>query len=78
MSLIQLIRDKQKKELLRLVDHFGSQYMLAKELGVSKQVVNGWTKRGRISATGARKIDKLLHGVFKKEDLRPDVYNWDK
>jgi DNA-binding transcriptional regulator YdaS (Cro superfamily) len=51
-----------------------TKYRLAKNLGVSQQVVQGWFLRGRISATAAIKAESV-YGI-KKEDLRPDVINW--
>tara|TARA_B110000211_G_C13901478_1_gene474158 strand:- start:405 stop:647 length:243 start_codon:yes stop_codon:yes gene_type:complete len=78
MRLIEQIKLQQKQELLRLVAHFGSQSNLARVLGVTKQAVHLWMKRGRISMPNAIQVEKLLPALFKKEDLRQDVENWSK
>jgi DNA-binding transcriptional regulator YdaS (Cro superfamily) len=54
----------------------GGQSQLARFLGVSKQAVNQWVSRGRISATAAIHVEALTGGAFRKEDLRPAVTKW--
>jgi DNA-binding transcriptional regulator YdaS (Cro superfamily) len=51
-----------------------TKYRMAKDLGVSQQVVQGWFLRGRISARAAVTAEEV-YGI-KKEDLRPDVITW--
>lgn len=67
---------KQSEELQRLIEFFGSEYRLAKALELSPQAVNGWKKRGRISASMAIEVEKMTKGRFTKRDLRPDVIKW--
>lgn len=76
MSRAKQIKTKQAQQLIKLVEWFGTQSMMAHDLGVSRQTVNNWLKRGRISATMAIKAEKLTNGHFKKQDLRPDVIAW--
>lgn len=76
MSLAKDIKEKQVNSLLKLIEWFGSQKMLAAELGVSKQVVSNWVARGRISSSMADKAQKATSNGVKKEDLRPDVLEW--
>ena len=65
---------KQSEELQRLIEFFGSEYRLAKALELSPQAVNGWKKRGRISATMAKKVEEItkkhLHAVKEKALLK--------
>lgn len=75
MSKIE-IEVKQREELARLMQWVGSKARLAAQLGVSRQSIHYWIKRGRISATCAIKVDELTDGLFKKEEMRPDVTEW--
>lgn len=70
------IRKQQKTKLAELIEYAGNKSRLAKALGYSKQVVGHWEKRGRISATAAMIAEDVTNGYFKKEDLRPDVSEW--
>lgn len=74
------IKDKEAKqqaeELNRLLTWAGSPAYLARELDVSPQVVNGWIKRGRISATSAIDAERVTRGLFSRFMLRPDVKEW--
>jgi DNA-binding transcriptional regulator YdaS (Cro superfamily) len=70
------VTQRQKDNLHKLIAWTGSQSRLAKQLGVSRQTVNNWISRGRISATAAIEVDRKTDGLFKKEDLRPDVVQW--
>ena len=70
------IEIQQRDELARLMLWVGSKKRLAAQLGVSRQAVYYWVKRGRISATHAREVEILTGGLFKKENLRPDVMEW--
>ena len=78
MQSIKEVKKQQKDKLNELIRWAGTQTRLAHNLGVSPQVVSAWVKRGRISATCAADVDKLTAGLFKKQDLRPDVINWIK
>ena len=49
---------------------------MARALDVSPQTVNGWFKRGRISATVAITAEAATYGIITKEELRPDVSEW--
>ena len=68
------IKQTQRDSLDRLINHFGTKYRLAKALEESPQTVQGWDNRGRISATAAKKAEKV--SPIKKEELRPDVADW--
>jgi len=77
MKSMEQIKNEQKEQLFKLLAWVGSQARLSKELNVSQQVVSSWVARGRISATAAMLVDDKTKGLFKKEDLRPDVINWE-
>ncbi len=72
------IKELQKDELNRLLAWIGSRKRLADELGITRQAVFDWIKRGRISAVMAVEVEKRTNGMFTKEGLRPDVVKWDK
>lgn len=75
-SIAEQIKEIEQRKLNDLVEHIGGQASLARFLGVSRQSVNEWVSRGRISATAAIEVEKLTNGLFKKEDLRPAVTQW--
>lgn len=75
-SIAEQIKEMEQRKLTELVEYVGGQASLARFLGVSRQAVNEWVSRGRISATAAIEVDKLTNGLFKKEDLRPAVTQW--
>ena len=75
-SIAEQIKEMEQRKLTELVEYVGGQASLARFLGVSRQSVNEWVSRGRISATAAIEVDKLTNGLFKKEDLRPAVTQW--
>lgn len=75
-SIAEQIKEMEQRKLTELVDYMGGQASLARFLGVSRQSVNEWVSRGRISATAAIEVEKLTNGLFKKEDLRPAVTQW--
>ena len=70
------IKALQAMRLQALVNWCGSKSQLARNLGVSRQVVGGWVKRGRIAATYATMVERKTRGEFKREHLRPDVITW--
>ncbi len=78
MNIHQLIKIAQKQKLEELFYHYGSKTSTAKALGVSRQVVNHWAVRGRVSAKYAIKVERVTNGEFRKQDLRPDVQVWSK
>jgi DNA-binding transcriptional regulator YdaS (Cro superfamily) len=78
MQSIKQIQKQQKQELSRLIGWVGNQSILARQLGVSQQVVSSWISRGRISATYATAVERKTNGLFKRDDLRPDVINWNE
>lgn len=75
-SIAEQIKEMEQRKLNDLVEYVGGQASLARFLGVSRQSVNEWVSRGRISATAAIEVEKLTNGLFKKEDLRPAVTQW--
>lgn len=73
------IKRKQKESLGKLWRIFSfNKSLIARELGVSNQVVNNWFSRGRISATMAIKASEhpKVSGLILKEDFRPDIKEW--
>lgn len=77
-SIADQIAQKERDMLDEVIAYFGTKVTLARALGVTRQVVYDWQKRGRISAVKAAELEKLTKGHFKKEDLRPDVTTWFK
>lgn len=75
-SIAEQIKEMEQGKLTELVEYVGGQASLARFLGVSRQSVNEWVSRGRISATAAIEVEKLTNGLFKKENLRPAVTQW--
>jgi DNA-binding transcriptional regulator YdaS (Cro superfamily) len=76
MKSIQEINKQQQAELERLIEYAGSKARLAESLGVSRQIVYYWLKRGRISASCALEVERITNGAFTAAELRPDVMNW--
>jgi len=76
MKSQQQIKQQQYDELMKLLAWIGSRARLAAELGETRQTVYAWVKRGRISASAARRVDEKTEGLFSKEMLRPDVVVW--
>lgn len=72
------IKAEQSHALIKLINYAGSQAALARGLDVSRQVVQNWVARGRISATMAIEAEKQTNGFITKEELRPDVTSWIK
>jgi len=71
------IQEQQKSALGILWRTFEfNKSMLAKELGVSRQTVNNWFSRGRISATYAIIASEHKKVKITKEEMRPDVKEW--
>jgi DNA-binding transcriptional regulator YdaS (Cro superfamily) len=77
-TLAQQIKADQAKYLLKLIGYFGSQARCATYLDVSPQVIQGWLLRGRISAKMAMKAQLVTGNYISREQLRPDVTNWEK
>lgn len=75
-SIKEQIEKQEKEQLDMAVAWAGSAATLAKILDVTPQVVHGWIKRGRISATSAGLLEQKSGGKFKKSDMRPDVKEW--
>lgn len=57
-----------------VVDRAGGVIGLSKMLGVSRQTVSTWVRRGYISATKAQEAAEIA-GITR-EELRPDVLVW--
>ncbi len=76
MKTQEQIEEQQRSQLNKLLVWIGTRSRLAAELGVSRQVVYGWVDRGRISATAATQVHIKTDGLFRREDLRPDVKEW--
>ena len=78
MTYAEKIKQKQERELARLLEYFGTLTHLAHELGTSPQTCFNWLARKKISKAGAIKAQQVTNGKFKKEQLRPDVITWEK
>lgn len=64
--------------LNKLLDHYRHQYsVIARRLGVQRQVVYGWRQRGFISAPAAAAIHGWGIPGVTRERLRPDVMDWE-
>lgn len=70
-------KQQQSMALSTLIEWAGNKSVLARLLGVSPQAVAAWELRGRISAKKALAADSLTVGRITKEQLRPDVINWE-
>jgi DNA-binding transcriptional regulator YdaS (Cro superfamily) len=75
-SIKEQIEQQEKEQLEAAVAWAGSASVLASLLDVTPQVVHGWIKRGRISATSADVLEKITNGKFKRSEMRPDVKDW--
>lgn len=53
----------------KLIEHYGSQYRLAKRLKVSRAYVCQWFAAGKVPALMAVKIEKDTDGKFRAVDL---------
>lgn len=70
------IKQQEEKALAELIKHYGSQAELGRAIGESRQVVQNWVARGRISAQAAIKVEKATEGKFTKRYMRPAVAVW--
>jgi DNA-binding transcriptional regulator YdaS (Cro superfamily) len=71
------LKEKQKNALGRLWRYYDlNKSKMARDLGVSQQVVNAWFSRGRISAVAAITVEEKTNGKITKQELRPDVTEW--
>ena len=53
----------------KLIEHYGSQYRLAKQLKVSRAYVCQWFAAGKVPALMAVKIEIDTDGKFRAVDL---------
>lgn len=53
----------------KLIEHFGSQYRLSKELRVTRAYVSQWVKAGKVPPLQAIKIEEITDGKFRAVDL---------
>lgn len=70
------IKQQQADKLEELIKYAGNVVRLAKALNVPYQTAAAWKVRGRISAVMAIEAERITNGVITKEDLRPDVEQW--
>lgn len=73
------IAQKQKEALGKLWELFGyNKSAIARACDSEPGVIGNWFARGRISATGAIKLEKRpeVQGRLTKEEMRPDVTEW--
>ena len=60
---------KGKNMIDELIEHFGSRKALYEALGVTRQCLSQYEKRGFIAAKQAIKIEEITNGKFKAKDL---------
>lgn len=53
----------------KLLEHYGSQYQIAKQLNVSRAYVCQWFAAGKVPALMAVKIEKHTDGKLKAVNL---------
>lgn len=64
-----------KSVIRKVVEHAGGHQALADSLDLeSRQVVQGWERRGRIPPKYCVPIEDLTRGKFTAKQLRPDVF----
>lgn len=73
----QAITAKKKDSLMELIEWFGGYQNTIGMLRVTKQTLHNWIKRGAISKNSAIDAEYVTNGVFTKEQLRPDVLEWE-
>lgn len=67
-----------REALENLLQYFnGNKAQMASTLGVSRNIVSTWFAKGRIGRKGAVAAGAIKAIPFTKEQLRPDVKNWD-
>lgn len=71
----RLLSTENGRALLALIDKYPSKADLADALGSSREYISRCLHKGEISRSGALLADKK--GLARKEDLRPDVTDWD-
>tara|TARA_R110002126_G_scaffold98741_2_gene229772 strand:+ start:2329 stop:2571 length:243 start_codon:yes stop_codon:yes gene_type:complete len=76
MKSAEQMKQQQADQLMKLLSWVGSRKRLAEECNVTPQAVYDWVKRGRISAVCATIVERKTDGLFKRADMRPDVFEW--
>lgn len=71
----EIEKSPQWHALQQLLKAYPTRRALAAELGSSVEYISRCIKMGQISRSGALLADKK--GLARKEDLRPDVADWD-
>ena len=73
---------EQKEQMIalrKLSKHFDyNRAELAKALHVQNHVVYAWFTRGKISKQGAIQAEKATCGAIKKQELRPDIAEFEE
>jgi DNA-binding transcriptional regulator YdaS (Cro superfamily) len=75
-SVVEQVAEVERHMLHSAIAWAGSQANLSRFLDVSPQTVLQWIERGRISATAAVKLEEVSKGMFKADEMRPDVVTW--
>ena len=52
----------------------GGQSVLARELGITPQAVQGWCLRNRTPAKWVIRVEQIINGKITRHELRPDLY----
>lgn len=66
----------QKARTEEVIAYFEGVSVLADMLSLPDSTVRSWQRRGRISRSGARLIDKTTKGRFSEGYLIPGVLEW--
>lgn len=63
------------KALEKAIRIAGSQFALARAIGMKQQTVNWWIRKSKkVPAPYVIKIEKALNGAVTRHELRPDIY----
>lgn len=76
MNMKEWCAEKQKERLQELVEYFGDVATLARFLQLPFHTVYAWQARGKISAAGAKRIEKATAGRFSAGYLNPTAIEW--
>jgi DNA-binding transcriptional regulator YdaS (Cro superfamily) len=55
------------------IEKFGSLANMARQLEVSHQVIQGWRKQARVPPQHCPRIERLLEGAVRCEQLNDDI-----
>ena len=68
-------KEELEQGLSCLLDYFdGNQNQCAKALGVSRQAITAWRRKGRVGRIGAARVFDATGGMVTKRSVRPDLF----